>query len=80
MVKNENSKNLQYVFQYKNNGLSEVITYKVNLINSIKADPNARENAAIQSFPSGSVTDQRFEMFARVAEDAGYTIYKVEKQ
>ena len=57
-----------------------MITYKVHLINSIKADPNARENAAIQSFPSGSVTDQRFEMFARVAEDAGYTIYKVEKQ
>lgn len=80
MVKNENSKNLQYVFQYKNDGLSEVITYKVHLINSIKADPNARENAAIQSFPSGSVTDQRFERFVQVAKDAGYTIYKVEKQ
>mgnify|MGYP006949501058 FL=1 len=80
MVKKENSKNLQYVFQYKNDGLSEVITYKVHLINSIKADPNARKNAAIQSFPSGSVTDQRFERFVQVAKDAGYTIYKVEKQ
>ena len=65
MVKNENSKNLQYVFQYKNDGLSEVITYKVHLINSITAEPNARE---------------RFERFVQVAKDAGYKIYKVEKQ
>lgn len=79
MVERENAKNEQYVFQYGNNSFSEVITYRKHLINSIKADPNAKDNTAIQSFSSESVTSTKLGTFIQIAKDAGYTIYKVEQ-
>lgn len=78
-IEQENAKNEQYIFQYKGDYCSEVITYRKHLINKIKTNSNAIENMAIQTFSSESVTNTRFESFVRIASDAGYTIYKVEK-
>lgn len=79
LIEQENAKNEQYIFQYKNGCFSEVITYRKHLINKIKADLNTQENMAIQTFSSESVTSEKFEVFIRIAEAAGYTIYKVIK-
>lgn len=79
LIEQENAKNEQYIFQYKNGCFSEVITYRKHLINKIKADLNAQGNMAIQTFSSESVISERFEAFIRIAKNAGYTIYKVEK-
>ena len=79
LIENENAPNEQYIFQHNNDRFSEVITYRKHLINKIKADPNAKENRAIQTFSSESVTSERFEAFIRIARNAVYTIYKVEK-
>lgn len=78
-IEQENAKNEQYIFQYKGDYFSEVITYRKHLINKIKTNSNAIENTAIQTFSSESVTNTRFESFVLIASDAGYTIYKVEK-
>lgn len=79
LIEKENAKNEQYIFQHTNDCFSEVITYRKHLINKIKADPHAQENIGIQSFSAESVTSERFEAFIRIARNAGYTIYKVEK-
>lgn len=79
LVEKENAKNEQYIFRYKSGCFSEVITYRKHLIKKIKADLNTKENMAIQTFSSESVTSERFEAFIRIARNAGYTIYKVEK-
>lgn len=78
-IDKENAKNNQYIFQYKSGCFSEVITYRKHLINKIKAEPNAKENMAIQAFPSESITSEKLEAFIQIAKDAGYVIYKVEK-
>lgn len=75
----ENSKNEQYIFNYENECFSDVITYMNNLVNKIKEDSNAKENAEIQAFPSEKVTGEKFEKFIKIAKAAGYTVYKVEK-
>lgn len=80
LIEKENAKNEQYIFQHDNGLFSEVITYKKHLINKIKADQNAKDNAEIQTFSSESVTDERFGKFLKIAGEAGYTIYKVIKQ
>lgn len=79
LIEKENAKNEQYIFQYKSGCFSEVITYRKHLINKIKADLHAKENMTIQTFSSESVTSERFEAFIRIARDAEYTVYKVEK-
>ncbi len=79
LIEQENAKNEQYIFQYKRDCFSEVITYRKHLINKIKADLNAQGNMAIQTFSSESVISERFEAFIRIAKNAGYTIYKIEK-
>lgn len=78
-IEKENAKNEQYIFQYKCGCFGEVITYRKHLINKIKADPNAKENTTLQTFSSESVTSEKFEVFLRIAKDAGYNIYKVTK-
>lgn len=78
-VEKEDARNEQYIFQYINSNFSEVITYRKHLINKIKADPNSKENMAIQTFSSESVTIEKLETFIQIAKDAGYTIYKVVK-
>lgn len=79
LIEKENAQNEQYIFQHNNGRFSEVITYRKHLINKIKADLNAQGNMAIQTFSSESVISERFEAFIRIAKNAGYTIYKVEK-
>lgn len=79
LIEKENAKNEQYIFQYKSNCFSEVITYRKHLINRIKADTNAKENIAIQTFSSESVTSKKLEAFIQIAKNAGYVIYRVEK-
>ena len=79
MVEKENAKNEQYIFQYGDSCFSDVITYRKHLINSIKGDLRAKNDVAIQAYPSESVTDKRFEAFIKIAKEAGYTIYKVVK-
>lgn len=79
LIEKENAQNEQYIFQHNNGRFSEVITYRKHLINKIKADPHAQENMAIQTFPSESVTSEKFEIFIRITEAAGYTIYKAVK-
>ena len=78
-VYNEDSKNNQYIFKYENDCFSEVITYRKYLIESIKSHPMAIKNEEVQNFSSLSVSDKRWEHFIRIARNAGYTIYKVEK-
>lgn len=78
-IDKEYAKNEQYIFQHNNGRFSVAITYRKHLINKIKADPNAKENMAIQTFSSESVTSEKFEAFIRIAKAAGYTIYKVVK-
>ena len=78
-VEKENAKNEQYIFRYKSGCFSEVITYRKYLIESIKSHPMAIKNEEVQNFSSKSVTSERFEAFIRIARNAGYTIYKVEK-
>lgn len=79
VIEKEDFINEQYVFQYGSGCFSEVITYKKHLVNKIKSDLNAKENAAIQTFSSENVTGKKLEAFIRIAKDAGYTIYKVTK-
>lgn len=79
MVEKENAKNEQYIFQYGDSCFSDVITYRKHLINRIKGDLRAKNDVAIQAYPSESVTDKRFEAFIKIAKEAGYTIYKVVK-
>ena len=57
-IEQENAKNEQYIFQYKGDYFSEVITYRKHLINKIKTNSNAIENTAIQTFSSESVRIQ----------------------
>ena len=78
-IEKENAPNEQYIFQYKHGHFSKVITYRKYLINKIKADPNATENTTIQTFSTESVNKEKFDAFVRIANDAEYTIYKVEK-
>lgn len=75
-TKDENA-NPKYIFRHKDGFFSEVITYKTNLVQEIQKDENAKENAAIQTFRTKSVTDAQLERFIRIAKEAGYTIYKV---
>ena len=77
MVEKENAKNEQYIFQYGDSCFSDVITYRKHLINRIKGDLRAKNDVAIQAYPSESVTDKRFEAFIKITKKAGYTIYKV---
>ena len=79
MVEKENANNEQYIFQYGDSCFSDVITYRKHLINRIKGDLRAKNDVAIQAYPSESVTDKRFEAFIKIAKEAGYTIYKVVK-
>lgn len=79
LIEKENANNEQYIFQYGNSCFSEIITYRKHLINKIKADLNAKENMAIQTFSSESVTCDKLRAFIQIAKDAGYSIYKVEK-
>lgn len=79
MVEKENAKNEQYIFQYGDSCFSDVITYRKHLINRIKGDLRAKNDVAIQAYPSESVTDKRFEAFIKIAKEAGYTIYIVVK-
>ena len=78
-IERETVKNSQYIYKYKGNSFSNVITYKKHLINKIKGDPNTKENKEVQKFSAESVTDEKFATFVRIASDAGYTIYKVER-
>ena len=77
MVERENAKNEQYIVQYNDNPFSEVITYKKHLINNIKSHPKATQNLVIQNFSSESVNDEKFRKFIKIAQAAGYRIYKV---
>lgn len=77
--KEENALDNQYIFRYGNGPFSEVITYRKCLIDEIKKDANTMENHDIQNFSSKSVTDDKLEAFAEIADAAGYTIYKVQK-
>ena len=81
LVEKENAKNEQYIFRYKSGCFSEVITYRKHLIKKIKADLNTKENNwRIKPFRSESRNQAKeFEAFIRIARNAGYTIYKVEK-
>ena len=78
-TRNENARNEQYIFKYKDNPIKEVITYRKNVIQGIQRDVNAANISAIQEFSAESVTDARLEAFAEIAREAGYTIYKVEE-
>lgn len=75
----ENSKNNQYVFKYKDEPLSEVITYRKYVVKKIQEHEKSKSKSDIQTFSCESVSDERFSRFIRIAKDAGYTIYKVMK-
>lgn len=79
LIEKENAKNEHHIFRYKNGCFSDLITYRKYLINKTKADPDAKENTAIQTFSSERITSEKLEAFIQIAKDAGYTIYKVEK-
>ena len=70
-------KNNQYVFKYKDEPLSEVITYRKYVVKKIQEHEKLKSNSDIQTFSCESVSDERFSRFIRLAKDAGYTIYKV---
>ena len=76
-TKNENSKNNYYVYRDKEGNFSDIITYRKNLIISIQSQKDIEGNLEIKNFPLYGVTDERFEKFAKISKDAGYTIYKV---
>ena len=76
-TKNENSKNNYYVFQDRDGNFSDIISYRKNLIISIQNQKDIEENLEIKNFSLYGVTDERFEKFAKISKDAGYTIYKV---
>ena len=76
-TKNENSKNNYYVFQDRDGNFSDIISYRKNLIISIQNQKDIEENLEIKNFPLYGVTDEKFERFAEISKDAGYTIYKV---
>lgn len=71
--KEENALDNQYIFRYGSGPFSEVITYRKCLIDEIKKDANTTENHDIQNFSSKSVTDDKLEAFAEIADAAGYT-------
>lgn len=76
-TKDENSKNNYYVYRDNEGNFSDIITYRKNLIISIQNQKDIEENLEIKEFPLYGVTDERFERFAEISKDAGYTIYKV---
>ncbi|MGI6264779.1 MAG: hypothetical protein ACOYJY_04850 [Acutalibacteraceae bacterium] len=73
----ENAKNEKYFFQYADEKLSDVITYRKNLIDAVKRHPKVTNNLEIQSFSTQSVTSERFKRFLAIAKAAGFTIYQV---
>lgn len=76
--KEENALDNQYIFRYGSGPFSEVITYRKCLIDEIKKDANTMENHDIQNFSSKSVTDDKLEAFAEIAElrDIPFTRFK----
>ena len=76
-IKLENAKNAQYIFQYKNDSPSEVITYMKHLIKSIQEHYGSANNTDIKNFNADSVTSEMLEDFATIAKNYGYTIYQV---
>lgn len=77
-TENENG-NEQYIFRYKDEHCSDVITYKTNLVKKIQAHKQAKEMADIQSFPE-NISGKKFERFIETAKSEGFTIYQVTKK
>ena len=82
-TEHENARNHWYVFRFNGESLSELITYRNNLINRVQADAQMRNAipaeiaAEWRQFPAQGVTDERFNRFVRLAERANYQIFQV---
>lgn len=76
-TEHENAKNELYTFQYGNEPLSPIVTYRSNLIAAVQNHPQAAQNAGIRDFSTESVTDAKFERFLSIAKPAHFKIYKV---
>lgn len=82
-TENENARSHWYVFQYANERLSEIITYRNNLIQKVqtdvqtKGDIPADVSVELQHCSNQSVTDDKFERFVNLAKRANYRIFQV---
>ena len=71
----EKAENDQYVFRYRDDPLSQIITYKINVIEEIKRRSDTLKNQEIQNISSV----REWKSFVEVAQKANYTIYKLRK-
>lgn len=78
-TENEQTSNNQYLIWNEEKNIKKIVTYKSNVIKEIQYCVDSNENMEINCFSSKSVTDEKFQNFIRIAEKAGYTIYKVTK-
>lgn len=76
-TEHENAKNELYTFQYENEPLSPIVTYRSNLIAAVQSHARAAQNAEIRNFSTVSVAEEKFERFLRIAKSAHFKIYKV---
>ncbi len=80
-TENENANNSRYLIRHIETEDNDIVTYKSNVIGTIKSKISSGENSEItveiEAFSENSVTDSKFERFVSLAKEAGYKIYKI---
>ncbi len=81
MTNNENATNSLYVFKFKDEKLSEIITYNNNVVKSVleHAQKNGCLTEEMKIFPTDKISGIELERFARLVEQEGYQIFKISK-
>ena len=81
---NESAVEQAYIFRYKNEQFSKVITYKKNVIREVQQDCNNRnitqeQQKLILSYNVQRTTERLFNRFVDSARSLGYEFYKPTK-
>ncbi len=81
MTNNENATNSLYAFKFRNEELSEIITYNNNVTKAIleHAQKNGCLTEEMKIFPTDKVSGIELERFARLVEQKGYQIFRIFK-